>query len=402
MAMKKTPPRVALIGVSGYGNVYLRWLEGAAQRGELAFAAATVVNPEQERETCSRLEAAGVRIHTCWQSMLDQHRGLDLCMIPAPIHLHAAMAVAALESGANVLVEKPLAASVAQARLIQEAERRTGRWVAVGFQDVYAASTRTISRKLLEGRIGAIRKIRWLGLWPRPPEYYQRNNWAGRLAIGGVPVRDSPLNNAMAHFLNLALLWAGAAPERYGWPNRVTGELLRHRDIESFDTACVQIRTDTDVDIRAAVSHFCAREHAIHLTIHGTEGELNWHHGQHADLTFPGGHECYPLEPSHEAAVGRMFRAVLRKCADPAAPVCTTTHAMPHVAAIEAIHQELEIQTVSEYADPAAANVEALLKRCLRENRRPSQLGYGPASAEPPGYQEEKGSKGSHTLFSNS
>ncbi|HSI82876.1 MAG: Gfo/Idh/MocA family protein [Candidatus Methylacidiphilales bacterium] len=376
--MKKTPPRMALVGVSGYGRVYLRWLEAARQRGEIEFVAATVVNPEEERETCQRLAGMGVRIYTSWETMLEDLKGrLDLCMIPAPIHLHASIAVSALEGGANVLVEKPLAGSLAQAALIQDAERRTGRWIAVGFQDVYAPSTQAISRKLLEGRIGTIQKVRWLGLWPRTEDYYRRNNWAGRLSVDGLPVRDSPLNNAMAHFLNLSLLWAGSAPGCCAWPSRVTGELFRHHPIESFDTAFVQIRTDTAVDIRAAATHYCVKEHSIRVKIQGTEGELNWHHGREAVLTFPGGEELYPLEPSHEASVEYMFRAVLRKCVDPSTPVCTSAQAMPHVAAIEALHQRTAIQTVSEYSDPSAADVETVLKRSLRENRSPSRLGYG-------------------------
>ena len=47
--------------------------------------------------------------------------------------------------------------------------------------------------------------------WPRYFNYYARNNWAGKLAMNGTWVFDSPVNNACAHYLNLALFWAGAA-----------------------------------------------------------------------------------------------------------------------------------------------------------------------------------------------
>lgn len=383
--MKKTTvPRIALIGISGYGRVYLKHLEAAQARNIINFSAAVVINPEAEPEACARLQSSGVEIYDSWQSMLkDQQGRLDLCLIPLPIHLHERVTVAALESGSNVLLEKPLAASVLQGKSIQDAEHRTGRWVAVGYQDFYSQSTDKITEGLTGGRIGQIESIDFLGLWPRNEDYYRRNAWAGRLSVGGMPVRDSPLNNAMAHFLHLALLWAGRTPGVVAWPDRVHGDLFRSFQITSFDTAVVEIGTSTGVKIRAAVTHRCEQERPIHFRVRGSEGEMHWTHKQNWEWRNGKATERYPLE-SDAACFSHMFQTVLRRIESPATRICTTAHALPHVACIEALHAGSQIHQADDYefADGmlsdgpgSAPNFEKILTTCLHLKGLPSELG---------------------------
>jgi predicted dehydrogenase len=90
------------------------------------------------------------------------------------------MTIAALQSGANVLVEKPLAGSVAEVEAVNAAELKSQRFVAVGFQDLYEPGTAWLKSELLKGRIGEITSVRFLGLWPRRRSYFTRNDWAGR------------------------------------------------------------------------------------------------------------------------------------------------------------------------------------------------------------------------------
>lgn len=381
--MKDTVPRVALIGISGYGRVYLEFLEAFHAQGRLKFVAAAVVNPGEEREACARLQAHGVHLHGSWQDLLEQEGGgLDLCLIPVPIHLHAEMTVAALEAGAHVLVEKPLAGSLEQAREIQQAEKRTGRWVAVGYQDYYTQSTRSITTDLAAGRIGRIENIKWLGLWPRPQSYYERNNWAGRLSLDERPVRDSPLNNAMAHYLNLALFWAGSQAGQVAWPEEVTGELYRHFSIESFDTAVVRLATDTEVDIWIAASHYCGKDTPIHLRIQGSEGEMTWISRETVTWESPQATQIQNLESFH-VSVERMLNQVLQRLDSPDVAVCTTANALPHVACIEALHQFVPIDALENlecWEQPylngtlGASNNEKMLRQCFAESAFPSQI----------------------------
>ena len=374
-------PQLALLGISGYAQSYLRWLDSAQE--SVALRAAVVVNQEQEVEMCRRLRARGVVIYDDWRELFAEWRGkLDLCLIPIPIHLHAQAAIAALEAGANVLVEKPLAASIAQVEAIREAERRTGRWAAVGYQDFYRPSTHAIRRDLDAGRIGRVKRITWTGFWPRGDAYYKRNNWAGRLTMAGMPLRDSPLNNALAHFLNLSLFWAGAGSASAAMPLRVEAELFQCYPIESFDTAVLQIFCDTGVRIDAAVTHCCRVQHPVCLTIEGEQGELMWVHREKA--VWSDG-EVIPLE-TYTPWLSRQFAVVLDRLTNPRARICTTADALSQVQCVELLHSRHPIQSVSPHfweehrfeGSPcrAISGIEVDLLACVKEGVFPSELAF--------------------------
>src|SRR5215469_10017553 len=98
--MPRTPPRAAIIGISGYGKIHLERLLHHAQAGEIEIAAATVINPAEERAACAELEARGTKIYPEFHQMLAAHAGrLELVLIPTGIHWHARMALAALAAG---------------------------------------------------------------------------------------------------------------------------------------------------------------------------------------------------------------------------------------------------------------------------------------------------------------
>ena len=168
MSVVPSRPRLALIGISGYGRIHLQLARECRDRGELDLVAVTVINPVEEAENIAELQAHGCAIYSDYEKMLAAHaNALELCLIPTGIPWHARMTIAALRAGANVLVEKPLAGSVAEVEAIYAEEQRSGRFVAVGFQDLYEPGTTWLKEELIKGTIGRIESVRFLGLWPR-------------------------------------------------------------------------------------------------------------------------------------------------------------------------------------------------------------------------------------------
>jgi len=108
------------------------------------------------------------------------------------------MAIAAIQAGANVLVEKPLAGSVGEAETIELVSRETRKFVAVGFQHLYMPGTCALKDAIFNGKIGSLVRVNGLASSPRNLSYSWRNSWAGRLFLNGHPVYDSPLKNAFA------------------------------------------------------------------------------------------------------------------------------------------------------------------------------------------------------------
>jgi myo-inositol 2-dehydrogenase/D-chiro-inositol 1-dehydrogenase len=92
-------------------------------------------------------------VHLDWRHLLAD-RSIDAVNIVVPNHLHADIAIAALEVGKNVLLEKPMAASIADCDRIVEAVRRTGKVLSVGHE--FRASTQwgLIHRMIRDGEIG--------------------------------------------------------------------------------------------------------------------------------------------------------------------------------------------------------------------------------------------------------
>ncbi len=118
-----TRTRVAVVGCGHLGAIHARLLAG---RDDAELVA--VVDPVAESR--DRVAAA----HAC--RSLAEPRDLvgqaDAAVIAAPTGLHAGVALPLLEAGIDLLVEKPLAATVEDARAISIAARRHGRTVAVG------------------------------------------------------------------------------------------------------------------------------------------------------------------------------------------------------------------------------------------------------------------------------
>lgn len=363
-----TVPRVALIGVSGYGRIYLDLARAAHARGEINLAAAVIINPETEAAVETQLVAAGCRIHRDYEEMLRQETGrLDLCLIPTGIPWHARMTLAALKAGAHVLVEKPLAGSLGEAYFIHTAEKAAGRFVAVGFQDIYSPANRWLKQQLCAGAIGQLQSVRFLGLWPRPATYFTRNPWAGRIYAQGTQVLDSPLNNAFAHFVNLCLYFAGAKPETSATISIKSAELLRAHHIESFDTSVVQARSTDGVEFWFGVTHTGLQVREPEIYLEGSSGRVEWKHDRNCVLIQADGRRVeWPL-PDTTANRQTMFSSVLAKLNRPEEWVCNTTLAERHTAFVEAVHATAPIWVVPDKfirwtaPAPGAAEVPVVL-----------------------------------------
>lgn len=361
--MRKTCPHLAIVGISGYGRIHLDLVRELADRGLARLAAVVVINPNEEQKAVTELRQQGCRIYPSHEKMWESEAGqIDLCLIPTGIHLHARMTIMALRAGANVLVEKPLAGSTAEAESIRAVERASGRFVAVGFQDVYAASTTWLTDVLRSGRIGEIRSLRTLCVWPRPQRYWQRNGWAGRLSVDGFPVHDSPLNNACAHFALLSLIFGGCVDED---PLRLeSAELYRARPIESFDTAVVRVVTAAGARIWLGVSHSSRAEHRPEIVIEGTAGSARWIYESSAVWRNDfGDGETRALGCQHTVR-REMMASVLRRVSDPSVEICTTALAARHTSLVDAVHAWAPVATMplSEITWSAAPdNPEAVL-----------------------------------------
>jgi len=158
---------------------------------------------------------------------------LDLVIICTPHPNHVEPTVEALEAGAHVLVEKPLASSLQDCDSMIDAARKQGLKLGVISQRRWYPPTLRVKNAIDEGKIGrpVLGTINMLG-W-RDEAYYESDEWRGTWDMegGGVMVNQAP------HQLDLFCWLMGPIDEVYGhWDN------LNHPYIEVEDTALAIVK----------------------------------------------------------------------------------------------------------------------------------------------------------------
>jgi predicted dehydrogenase len=123
---------------------------------------------------------------------------LDLVSVVAPTSLHLPATLAALRAGANVLVEKPIAATRDEAQAMIEAANAAGRMLTVGHIERFNPAIRELRRRLEAGELGRIFQISATRLGPFP----------ARIRDVGVVVDLAP------HDLDVMRFLVGAEPVR--------------------------------------------------------------------------------------------------------------------------------------------------------------------------------------------
>ena len=248
------PVSLVLVGVGGMGAVYLKAL--LARKEEGLFRITGAVDPQPNRcQQYLEMRAMGV---PCFVSLQDfyRNRQAELAVLSSPIQLHMPQTSFALSKGSHVLCEKPAAGTIQEVRAAIDAERASGRWVAIGYQWSFSAAIQALKADIGNGLFGKAKRFKCLYLWPRDEGYYARNDWAGRKKdAAGAWVLDSPVQNAMAHDLHNIFYVLGKETGTSARPAEVEAELYRANAIENFDTAAVRVRTEEGVEVLFFASH---------------------------------------------------------------------------------------------------------------------------------------------------
>lgn len=158
---------------------------------------------------------------------------LDLVIICTPHPNHIEPTIEALEAGAHILVEKPLASTLQDCDAMIDAASKANLKLGVISQRRWYPPTLRVKKAMDEGKIGktVMGTVNMLG-W-RDEAYYQSDEWRGKWEEegGGVMVNQAP------HQMDLFCWLMGPIDEVYGhWAN------LNHPYIEVEDTALAIVK----------------------------------------------------------------------------------------------------------------------------------------------------------------
>jgi myo-inositol 2-dehydrogenase/D-chiro-inositol 1-dehydrogenase len=131
----RLPGHALRAGVVGAGWIGQRHAETLAARDDVVVAAVCDTDPDRAAQVAA---ASGAQVFSDWRAMLDgsrlSHGRLDVLWVCTPPLAHVGPAVAALDRGLPVYLEKPIARTVQDAALIVAAAERGGAVCAIGYQ----------------------------------------------------------------------------------------------------------------------------------------------------------------------------------------------------------------------------------------------------------------------------
>jgi UDP-N-acetyl-2-amino-2-deoxyglucuronate dehydrogenase len=202
--MSTTKRRAVVVGAGDISRVHLDALTA------LEIEVAAVVDHDEDRAR-ERAASAGSVGTTDLDAVLAAG-GIDVVHVCTPHDQHAPVALAAVAAGANVLLEKPLANTLAAAQRIVDAVAGAGVKAGVCFQNRYNPTVRAMRAALDRGDLGPVVSASATVPWARTIDYYAAKPWAGQSHRSG----GGALINQAIHTIDLLQWLVGPVTEVSG------------------------------------------------------------------------------------------------------------------------------------------------------------------------------------------
>ena len=173
--------RYALIGC---GRVSVNHLSAAEDNGLEIVALCDIVRERAEARKREFSLPEQTRIYTDYREMLQKEQP-QLVAIATSSGSHADIAVDCIEAGCHVIVEKPIALSLADADRILAAQKRRNVKVCANHQNRFNAAVHQTRNAYLAGRFGKLLYATTSIHWRRDADYYGSDEWRGTWAQDG-------------------------------------------------------------------------------------------------------------------------------------------------------------------------------------------------------------------------
>jgi UDP-N-acetyl-2-amino-2-deoxyglucuronate dehydrogenase len=339
------PVRFAILGTGMVAAYHRQAIEANADLGA-ELAAVVHYDP-------NRFDALSAQFGVpCLTEEAMLARGdIDAVCICTPSGQHAAQGVAAAQAGKHVLVEKPMALTLADADRMIAACQEAGVQLGVLYQRRSDPVFQKVHRAIREGDLGALTLGTVTMPYFRGPAYYDQAAWRGTWALDGGGV----LMNQGIHLIDLLVWYMGdpVAVEAFG------GTL--HRDVEVEDVLGGLFRFENGSVATVAATTTAAPGFPHRLGFYGTGGgiEIEGETTVRWTLASPEKARIAPpeLQPSAGAGSGgdprgiaatghaRLVRDFIGAIHAPRAPVVDGHQGRRSLAAVLALYQAAGLDT---------------------------------------------------------
>lgn len=281
-------------------------------------------------------EVSSIRRYTSYDELL-KNEDLDLVSIATPSGTHAEIGLAVIEQNVNVIIEKPVALSLADADALIAAAQKHGVTAGVCHQNRFNLSVQDMRRRLEAGDFGALSNAAITVRWSRGRDYYEQAAWRGTWAQDG-----GCLMNQCIHGIDL-LLWmcGGKVKSVYG---RTRQAFHSYIEAEDLGTAVLEFDNGVLATVEGTVN-VAGPNLEEHLTLLGQKGTMKLG-GLSANTVeyacFDGKAEQNPLIETVSNVYGNghtsLFRDVAEAAREGRAPYVTLSDGRNALAAVLAIY----------------------------------------------------------------
>ncbi len=248
--------KVAIIGAGAISSAHIEaYLEFS---NHCKIVALCDIYPEKAAKRAEEYNL-DVEVYKDFQSLLSRE-DIDLVSVCTPPYTHAETAIALLNAGKHVIVEKPMASSLEECDAMNAAAEKSGKALSVVAQNRFTTPMMKLKHVLESGLIGPVVHAQIDSYWWRGHSYYDlwwRGTWEKE---GG----GCTLNHAVHHI------------DIFQWMNGMPSEITAIMSNTSHDNAEVE-------DISVAIARYD----------HGALAQITSsvvHHGQEQQLIFQGKH----------------------------------------------------------------------------------------------------------------
>ena len=177
-------PEKVKVGIAGLGrsgwNIHANILDKLRDKYEVV--AVTDPLEDRRREAVERFEC---RAYPSYGSFLEDEE-VELVVVATPSYLHPEHSIKALEAGKNVVCEKPMAPSLAEADAMIEAAKRTGKMLTVFQNSLFMPDFLKIKEVISSGKLGRIVMVKIYGHF-----FGRRWDWQTLKKFGGGELRNN-------------------------------------------------------------------------------------------------------------------------------------------------------------------------------------------------------------------
>ena len=270
---KKEAGKKLKIGIIGTGWIAESHIQSYKQMEDVEVVAAADLIPGKAEKFMKRFGVEGVRFYPSHKELIDNEPDLDGVSVCTYNTQHAAPTIYALEHGLPVLLEKPFSVTLEEAEAICRAEKKSGKFVSVGFQPRFDANMQMIKKIVESGALGKIYYIQTGGGRRRgiPGSTFIEKSTGGIGALGDIGCYSLDMVlNAIGYPKPLTV--SGYISDFFGKNPKYNGADAARFSVDDFAAAFIRLEGGIILDFRIAwAMHVNTPGDTI---IFGTEGAL--------------------------------------------------------------------------------------------------------------------------------